>query len=101
MTGRPGMLQFMGLQRVGHNFVTEQLVTQVFIEVFNLLVSASDLIYILLQILLVHDSLHFNCNKSASNLCNFGNYYPGLDKVLSRNYYHASFIENNVHLQKK
>ena len=96
------MLQFMGLQRVGHNLVTEQqLVTQVFIEVFNLLVSASDLIYILLQILLVHDSLRFNCNKYAENLCNFGNYYPGLDKVLSRNYYHSSFIENNVHLQKK
>ena len=22
--GKPGVLQFMGLQRVGHNFVTEQ-----------------------------------------------------------------------------
>ena len=30
-TGRPDMLQFMGLQRVGRNLVTEQLVTQVYI----------------------------------------------------------------------
>ena len=34
-----------GLQGVGHNLVTEQQVaTQVFIEVFNLLVSGSDML---------------------------------------------------------
>ena len=29
MTGKPGVLQFMGSQRVGHDLVTEQRITKI------------------------------------------------------------------------